>query len=553
MSNIVKGINIPLNRAEGDLEINVDMRDGVITDAWSRGTMYRGFEDMMTGRGVLDGLVITPRICGICSLSHLTAAVSALDVITGIVLPDNAIRLCNIALMAETIQSDMRQTVLMYMVDFTNSGAYSSHSMFEDAIRRYSPLRGISAQNVIRETKRLIEVIAIIGGQWPHTSFMVPGGVTSVPEIHKILQCRMIINNFKRWYEKRVLGCSIERWSEVTTLNDLHQWLEESQRHRDGEVGFFLRFAMEAGIDRIGRGTDTFLSFGSLLLPSETTVTGQLTTVAGDSPVLKESATTEQNGRFIRSGFARGLDVETFDQSKISEDVSHSWYHPTVADPVQPTQFGNIELQPSIVGNLKPDSAMQMQPLPLRSVHPFKGSTKPYASGNSGEQYSWTKAPRYDGLPAETGPLAEMIVAKVPLFQDMIKNNGANAMARELARLVRAASLLPAMEIWLDELMRNRKAPFYNSIKDIPDGDGAGMIQAARGALGHWVSIRNGRISHYQIITPTAWNGSPRDSNNTRGPWEEALVGTAIKNHDNLVEAGHVVRSFDPCMVCSVH
>ncbi|MDA3834845.1 MAG: nickel-dependent hydrogenase large subunit, partial [Spirochaetales bacterium] len=102
MVKIIKGINIPINRAEGDLEVRVDVTDGVITDAWSSGTLFRGFEEMMKGRGALDGLVITPRICGICSLTHLMAAVEALDAITGIKPPDNAFRLRNLALMAET-------------------------------------------------------------------------------------------------------------------------------------------------------------------------------------------------------------------------------------------------------------------------------------------------------------------------------------------------------------------------------------------------------------------------------------------------------------------
>ncbi|MBF0260174.1 MAG: nickel-dependent hydrogenase large subunit, partial [Desulfamplus sp.] len=270
MPNTIKSINIPLNRAEGDLEIHVDVTDNVITDAWSCGTMYRGFEDMMTGRGVLDGLVITPRICGICSLSHLSAAVEALDEITGITLPDNAIRLCNLALMAETIQSDMRQAILMYMVDFANSAAYSNCLLYEDAFTRYVPMKGSSAHQVIKETKHLIGVIAIIGGQWPHTSFMVPGGVTSIPEAHKILQCKMITENFTRWYEKRVLGCSIERWNAIKSLSDLYQWIDESEDHRESEVGFFLRFAMKAGLDNVGKGTENFISFGNLLMPEST-------------------------------------------------------------------------------------------------------------------------------------------------------------------------------------------------------------------------------------------------------------------------------------------
>ena len=79
------------------------------------------------------------------------------------------------------------------------------------------------------------------------------------------------------------------------------------------------------------------------------------------------------------------------------------------------------------------------------------------------------------------------------------------------------------------------------------------MIQAHRGTLGHGVELEDGKIANYQIITPTAWNGCPRDGNGVRGPWEEALVGTEIKDPDDPVEIGHIVRSFDPCLVCAVH
>lgn len=103
------------------------------------------------------------------------------------------------------------------------------------------------------------------------------------------------------------------------------------------------------------------------------------------------------------------------------------------------------------------------------------------------------------------------------------------------------------------ELIANHEEPFYTQVDTIPDGEGAGLIQAARGALGHWIKVQDNKISQYQIITPTAWNGSPKDSSGIRGPWEQSLMGIAIKDHANPIEAGHIIRSFDPCMVCSVH
>ncbi len=499
MVKTFKGINIPLNRAEGDLEIKVEVTEGIITDAWSSGTMFRGFEEMMRGRRALDGLVVTPRICGICSLSHLTAAVEALDAIAGVVPPDNARRLRNLALMTETMQSDMRQAVLMFMADFANQEAYKEHPLGEEGYRRYNPLKGTSSIEVIRETKRLVQLVAIIGGQWPHTSFMVPGGVTSIPEVAKILQCRIILERFSQWYERCVLGCTIERWQQIGCRDDLDTWLDESSAHQQGEVGFFIRFARHGGLDFIGKGPDRFLSYGNYPLPVETRAGGY-------------------DGKLVKAGFAAGGMVFPFDPEKITEDTSHAWYE----------QESGPE-------------------------HPFSGRTRTYASGHGGKSYSWVKAPRYDDDVVETGPLAEMIIGGNPLFQDLLSKNGSHVLARELARLVRPAFFLQSMKVWIDELVERRNDDFYHTVKSIPDGEGAGMMQASRGALGHWVKIQDEKIIHYQIITPSSWNGSPRDIDGHRGAWEDALIGTPIRDMDNPVEAGHVVRSFDPCLVCAVH
>lgn len=493
------GITIPVNRAEGDLEIRVEIEDGVVTDAWSAGTMYRGFETMMRGRGALDGLVVTPRICGICSLTHLTAAVEALDAISGVVPPDNARRLRNLALMIETVQSDVRQSILMFMVDFANRLAYRGLPALDEACARYAPLSGRAAIEVVRETKRLLQGVAIIGGQWPHTSFMVPGGVTSMPDISKILQLRIIIERFTAWYERTVLGCSLERWQAVDSIAALDAWLEESEEHRNSELGFFLRLARQTGMAELGRGPNCYLSFGNLPLPEDTAVAGR-------------------GGRFQEAGWAEGTTVHPLDAAKIAEDTSHAWFAP------------------------------KKEPL-----HPSDGETKPYASGHSGQVYSWIKAPRYDGRVVETGPLAEMIIDGRPLFHDLIERQGPSVLVRQLARFVRPAYVLDTMHIWTDELRRHSMDFFYRSTRTIPDGEAAGMIQAARGALGHWVKVEDERITHYQIITPTAWNGSPRDASGSRGAWEEALIGTPIDDSANPVAAGHVIRSFDPCLVCAVH
>ncbi len=493
-------LQLPVNRVEGDLDIKVELAERRVADAWCSGTMFRGFEQILSGRGALDGLVITPRVCGICGTAHLTAASKALDVISGADVPDNGVRLRNVALMVEHIQSDVRHGFLNFMSDFANS-AYRKHPLFEEAVRRYEPFRGETAVEAVRETKNVLEIVAILGGQWPHSSYMVPGGVVSVPGQSDLLQCLHLLRQYRKWYENRVLGCEIACWNAIQNASDLYAWLMEKEEHREGEVGFFLRFAEKAGLDAMGKGHGNFISFGSFDLPLQTEVTPG-----------------KEGGRLlVPAGFARATTVEEFDAEKITEHLSHSWFR----DPGGPR-------------------------------HPFDGQTHPYASGWEGEKYSWAKAPRYDGAPAETGPLAEAVIAERPLFVDLVRRSGPNVLIRELARLTRPARLLEALEIWLREMLAG-DGEYYCTPGEITEGVGAGLTQAARGALGHWVKVEDRKIVHYQMITPTAWHASPRDDGGVRGVMEEALVGTPVKDDQNPVEIGHVIRSFDACLVCTVH
>jgi Ni,Fe-hydrogenase I large subunit len=496
-----KIINIPMNRVEGDLEIRVQLDNGLVVDAWSSGMMYRGFETILEGRGALDGLVITPRICGICSTSHLAAASKALDMIAEVTPPPDAIRIRNLALGTEKLQSDMRQSFLMFAVDFVNP-LYKDCDLFEEATHRYEPFKGKTIIEVIKETKKVLEIIAIIGGQWPHSSYMVPGGIVSTPSTADLLQCQLLLKRYRHWYEQRILGCALERWLDVQSSTELDNWLEEDVTHRESDLGFHIRFARAIGLDTIGHGYANFISYGALDLPEDTYVKGH-----------------GQGGRFLPAGFVQDNQMHTFDQTKVSEHVSYSWF---------------VDYK--------------------GGKHPFEGETRPYATGRESHKYSWAKAPRYTDQPAETGPLAEMIIAGNPLFTDLTSQNDPSVFTRQLARLLRPAYLIPAMETWLAETKGD--GTFYTSPGDAfreSQGEGFGLISATRGALGHWVQIDNGRIQHYQIITPTAWNASPRDSNGVRGPIEEALIGTTIRDSANPVELGHVVRSFDPCLVCTVH
>jgi len=478
-----KLVNIPLNRVEGDLEIRIAIEGKVVVDAWACGTLYRGFENLLVGRGAMDALVVTPRLCGICSTSHLLAAARTLDMASGATVPDNGNRLRDLGLMAEQVQSDVRQSLLMFMPDFAGA-AHGKRRWHAEAVGRYAPLNGSAVVEAIKATRTIVEIVAVLGGQWPHSSWMVPGGVTFTPMPSDLLTCRIVLAEFRRWYEDRVLGCPLSRWSEIGSAADLDAWLAEDKTHRQGDVGRLLCYGRDVGLDRIGRAHDRYLSFGA-------------------------------PGSAVPAGFVDGGLVEPFDQALVTEDVSHAWY----ADDEGPR-------------------------------HPGDGVTRPARTDGG---YSWAKAPRYRGLPAETGPLAEAVIAGIPLFRDLVSNGGASALTRQLARLTRPVVTLRLMEELFAQLTEVAQGSGYVVPPPIGDGTAYGLIQAPRGALGHWARFEGGQIASYQIVPPTAWHASPRDAAGVRGPWEQALIGVPVPDPADPVMVGHVVRSFDPCLVCTVH
>ena len=215
---------------------------------------------------------------------------------------------------------------------------------------------------------------------------------------------------------------------------------------------------------------------------------------------------------FPAGSYRIGATVNPLAPEKITEDVSHAWLQ-------------------------------KAPPLP-----PARGET--HVDANKAEAYTWCKAPRYAGEVVETGALARQLIANQPLLRALTTEHGGNVIARIVARLVEVATILPAMEQWLRDI---RPGETFCLPVTLPDeGQASGLIEAARGSLGHWLSIRRGRIERYQIIAPTTWNFSPRDATGQAGALEQALVG--LPADDTAPPTlQHVVRSFDPCMVCTVH
>ena len=513
---LTRELNIsPVGRVEGDLDVNVYMENGVVTRAHTQASMFRGFEKILQGKDPHSGLLVTPRVCGICGGSHLYCASAALDTIWKTTLPPNALLLRAIGQASESLQSSPRWFYATFATDLSNK-KFSNKSLYDEVVRRWSAFVGTSFQRGVEASSKPVEVYAIFGGQWPHSSYMVPGGVMCAPTLKDITRAHAILNRFKNeWLEPLWLGCSIERYMQIQSWDELMVWLSENESHYNSDLGLFLRVSKEFGLDKFGQGIGKYISFGTFMHKDKynhPTIEGRNEAVI--SP----------------SGFYDGKNYESFDHLKIKEHVIHSWYedHPAMHPWDEPL------------------------PEPLPSQH-LNGT-------DFNSKYTWSKAPRYIDHNAEAGPLARAMMnanpANLPhqfhdpLFADIMQKMGPSVFVRCLARMHEATRLYTLLNQWLSEINLNDE--FYIKPEE-RDGKGFGATEAVRGALAHWVEIENGLIKNYQIVAPTTWNIGPQDDKGNPGAVESALTGLEIEDVNDPVEVGMVARSFDSCLVCTVH
>jgi Ni,Fe-hydrogenase I large subunit len=549
----------PVTRIEGHLRIEAEVDRGAVQDAWSSSTMFRGIEIILRGRDPRDAWAFTQRICGVCTTVHAIASIRAVENAIGSAPPPNARLLRNLIIGAQAVQDHVIHFYHLHALDWvdvvsalsadpakTSSLAESisdwplSSAKYFTGIRdrlkgfvdrgqlgpfanaywghpayRLPPEANLMAVAHYLEAldwqREFIKMHAVLGGKNPHLqSFLVGGMATPVDpnsqaalNTHTVAALKQFVAN-ARDFVTRVY---------IPDLLAIASFYKDWAGH--------------------GRGVGNYLAYGEY--PDDDTAT----------PAL-----------FLPRGIIRGRDlskVEPFDQAKVTEYVSHSWYQYQAGDGA--------------------------------SLHPYQGETNPNYTGptppyellgleaNTDKKYSWLKSPRYDGEPMEVGPLARMLVAFVSgharvkeLVSAVLKqlNVGPEALfstlGRVAARGIETQIIAEKMDAWVDALAANMGAGelrIHDNSKWDPstwpaDAMGAGFHEAPRGALGHWVSIHNGLISNYQCVVPSTWNAGPRDAKGRRGPYEEALLATPVADPERPVEILRTVHSFDPCMACGV-
>ena len=479
MTRLVIG---PFNRVEGDLEVRLDVQDGLVRRAEVVSPLYRGFETMLQGKAPSDALVFVPRICGICSVSQSVASARAIAAAQGLTPPPNGELVINIIHAVENIADHLTHFYLFFMPDFTRD-AYAGRAWHGQIVDRFAAVKGSATADMLPARAAFLNMLGILAGKWPHTLGIRPGGSTRTVSENERARLSAILLAFRRFLERHLFGGTLEEIAALGSVESLDQWRAGRLPSRS-DFGLWLAVSADVGLDRIGRAFDRFLSVG---------------------------AYGSANGPLFGAGVHDGA-LQAFDPAHVTEDTTHAWY--------------------------EPDATARA---------PFEGRTRPRYDDSG---YSWCKAPRYRGKALEVGALARQVVDGHPLALDMVQAGGGSVHARVVARLLEIARTLIALEGWVSDL--DPQDRFALPDRDPAQGVGIGLVEAARGSLGHWLKIRDGRIENYQIVAPTTWNFSPRDGEDGPGPLEQALQDLPVEGPDSVL-VQHVVRSFDPCMVCTVH
>ena len=548
----------PVTRIEGHLRIEAQVEGGMIVDAWSSGTMFRGIELILRGRDPREAWIWAQRICGVCTMVHALASVNAVEDALGIEVPDNARLVRNIIAATQTVQDHVIHFYHLHALDWVDvvsalkadpaktsqlaqsisDWPVSSEKYFKGVQDRVSALVaskqlslfgagywGHPAYHLPPEAnlmavahylealqfqKEFIRIHAVLGGKNPHLQTFLVGGMATAMDPN---EPGATVNPERIDFLLEVAKSAIAFVNQVYIPDVL------------AVAGFYPDW-----FER-GEGLGNFMSYGGYPQGS-----------------IKDPANF-----FLPRGIILNRDlskVHPVDPANVTEYVTHSWYEYSGGDQT--------------------------------AKHPFDGETNPKYSGPKppydflevDQKYSWLKAPRYQDQPMEVGPLARLLVAYASGQQDVktlvdatlakLKAPPAalfSTLGRIAARALETQLLANRLVGWIEQLgdnLASGNVRIHNGEKWDPKSwpktaQGFGFFEAPRGSLGHWVQIEDQAIKNYQAVVPSTWNAGPRDARGQRGPYEAALIKTPVADPDRPLELLRTIHSFDPCLACAVH
>jgi len=484
----------PTTRIEGHHSTTLDVEDGTVTEAKSHMDMFRGIEVITLDHPPSDAPQITQMTCGVCFTCHRQTSILAIEDAAeraGVFsgVPKNARLLRDIM---EGLFFVWNHAVHLFAL----AGPDYSDAVADTGFTRLNPAAvtegdgGEGYQRALEVQRTVLQAFSEFGGRAPHPLTYAPGGTAVDPDADTIEQVRSKIKAVNEW-----LGPT-DAVPEVLE-NVLDGQVEADYAQGLHDVVSILAAAKQAGADEFGEGPNRFYANGvfygtgddSLALPRGVYADGELRRPTKDDIV-----------------------------ENLTEDVEYSWY--------------------------TDDSGGR--PWDEKPPEP-----DPEDSG----AYSWGKAPRYNGRAMETGPLARLVSAEADPFDLRAELGGGSNESNTLNRLIaRAQETLIVRDLLLDWIGELDPDGTYNAgWNDDFTADGVGLWEASRGALSHWVKVEDGKITNYQIVTPTLWNLGPRDENGNPSIFEGSVEGMSVASVSDPINVMRTIRSFDPCLACSVH
>ena len=549
----------PITRIEGHLRIEAEVRDGRIVDAYSSGTMVRGIEKILKGRDPRDAWAFTERVCGVCTTVHALASVRSVEDALDIVVPPNAELIRNLMFTTQYMHDHVVHFYHLHALDWVDVVSAlkadpaetsrlamsishwpkSSTGYFSDLQKRLTRFVESGQLGIFRNgywghkayklppevnllgvahylealewQKDIVKIHTILGGKNPHPNYLV-GGVPCAININE----ENALNNERLSMIKRLLD-QAKTFVDQVYIPDL---LAVASFYKDWGA--------------IGGGLKNYLAYGDLPV----------------NGIRDTSGFKFPRGIIMGRNLNEVLEVDGTDADQIQEFIAHSWYEYEEGD-----ETGK-------------------HPWDGETNFNFTGPRPPYEQLNVEGKYSWLKTPRWKGNPMEVGPLARMLVGYASgrdEFKEVIGyalsqlNVPVEALFSTLGRTAARGLETKLISGWAlefyDQLInniRNGDTRTFNNEKWEPkmwpsEARGVGLSEAPRGALAHWIRIKDGLIENYQMVVPSTWNASPRDPKGQRSAYEEALLGTPVEDTEKPLEILRTIHSFDPCIACAVH
>jgi hydrogenase large subunit len=550
----------PITRIEGHLRVEIEVKNGIITDAYSAGTMVRGIETILKGRDPRDAWAFVGRVCGVCTSTHSLTSVRTVENALGISAPPNAELIRNLMANALYIQDHVVHFYVLHALDWVDvvsalKADPAEASRIAQSISQWPKSSVGYFTDIQKKFKNFVEsgqLGIFANGYWGHPAYKLPPAVNLIAVAHylealewqkELVKVHTIFGG-KNPHPNYLVGgvpCSInieeanavnaERLAMVGKLfEDAKTFVNQVYIPDLLAVASFYKSDWGA----IGGGLTNYLAFGDF------------PTNGYNNP----DSFKMPRGAILNRDLSTIHEVKAEDPEQIQEYINSSWYEYSKGDNV--------------------------------GLHPWDGETKlnysgpkpPYEQLDVSKKYSWVKTPRWKGYPMEVGPLARMLVGYASGradYKEVIESTLKaldvpvtalfSTLGRTAARGLETKLTCDwALEFYQQLLanIKNGDTRTMNNEKWDPESwpktaKGIGLVEAPRGALSHFIVIEDKQIANYQLVVPTTWNASPRDLNGKRSAYEESLIGTPVADPKLPLEVIRTIHSFDPCLACAVH